>query len=75
MALMHKLPLPTGTATIDAMLKTKTLRFLDLIPEQFTDRQLHERFEILFKNFTRFLIFFSQGRCNVSTGFAIARGI
>lgn len=43
MAQMHKLPLPNEQGTNDAMLKTKTLRFFDLIPEQFTDRQKHER--------------------------------
>lgn len=43
MALMHKLPLSNEQRANDAMLKTKTLRFFDLIPEHFTDRQKHER--------------------------------
>lgn len=43
MALMHKLPLTAEQANKEAMLKTKTLQFLNLIPEQFSDSVKHER--------------------------------
>lgn len=43
MAIMHKLPLSNEELKNDAMLKTKTLQFLDLIPEKFTDAAMHER--------------------------------
>lgn len=43
MASMHKLPLTAEQAAKEPMLKTKTLKFLDLIPEKFTDAAKEER--------------------------------
>lgn len=43
MALMHKLPLSSEQLESDAMLKTKTLHFLNLVPERFTNQTTHER--------------------------------
>jgi ethanolamine kinase len=43
MAKMHKLPLTPEQSTAEPMLKTKTLRFLDLIPQQFADRVKQEK--------------------------------
>lgn len=43
MARMHKLPLKPEDTAKEPMLKTKTLKFLDLIPEQFSDPIKHER--------------------------------
>ena len=43
MARMHKLPLTAEEAAKEPMLKTKTLKFLDLIPETFSDPEKHQR--------------------------------
>lgn len=43
MARMHKLPLAENDTAKEPMLKTKTLKFLDLVPEQFTDPKKQER--------------------------------
>lgn len=51
MAIMHKLPLTTEQLNGDAMLKSKSLKFLDLIPERFTDVTKHERHEHVIKIF------------------------
>lgn len=47
MANMHKLPLTSSQASKEPMLKTKTLKFLDLIPEKFTDITKDERYKII----------------------------
>lgn len=43
MARMHKLPLSAQESAKEPMLLTKTLKFLDLIPEVFSDPTKHER--------------------------------
>lgn len=43
MAKMHKLPLNAEDAAKEPMLKTKIIKFLDLIPERFSDPIKHER--------------------------------
>lgn len=43
MARMHKLPLSPQEAAKEPMLKTKTIKFLDLIPETFSDPEKHKR--------------------------------
>lgn len=43
MARMHKLPLSPDDAEKEPMLKTKTTRFLELIPDTFTDPEKHQR--------------------------------
>lgn len=43
MAKMHKLPLSAEEAAKEPMLKTKTTRFLDLIPDTFSDPEKHQR--------------------------------
>jgi ethanolamine kinase len=43
MARMHKLPLSDEEAAKEPMLKSKTKRFLDLIPETFSDPEKHQR--------------------------------
>lgn len=43
LAKMHKLPLSVEESSKEPMLKTKTLKFLDLIPETFSDPRKHER--------------------------------
>jgi ethanolamine kinase len=43
MARMHKLPLTNEQLQKEPMLKTKTIQFLNLIPERFTDPIKHER--------------------------------
>lgn len=43
MARMHKLPLSAEESAKEPMLKTKTLKFLALIPETFSDPAKHER--------------------------------
>lgn len=43
MARMHKLPLSEEEAAKEPMLKTKTIRFLDLIPDTFSDPEKHQR--------------------------------
>jgi len=43
MARMHKLPLTAEEASKEPMLKTKTLRFLELIPDTFSDPEKHQR--------------------------------
>lgn len=45
MASMHKLPLSESEVCREPMLKSKTLKFLDLIPEKFTDQSKDERYE------------------------------
>lgn len=58
MALMHKLPLSDEQLKSDAMFKTKTLRFLNLIPEKFTNQAIHERYNLHF-HFTQSLRVFA----------------
>lgn len=48
MALMHKLPLSNEQLGCDAMLKKKTMQFLDLIPEKFTNKEINERYSLHF---------------------------
>lgn len=43
MARMHKLPLSSEDLAKEPMLKTKTIKFLDLIPERFSDPVKHDR--------------------------------
>lgn len=43
MARMHKLPLTAEEASKEPMLKTKTIRFLELIPDTFSDPGKHQR--------------------------------
>lgn len=43
MARMHKLPLSAKESTKEPMLKTKTIKFLDLIPDEFCDPAKHQR--------------------------------
>lgn len=43
MARMHKLPLSPQEAAKEPMLKTKTIKFLDLVPETFSDPEKHQR--------------------------------
>lgn len=43
MAKMHKLPLPEAEKSKEPMLKTKTIKFLDLIPDTFSDPEKHQR--------------------------------
>lgn len=43
MARMHKVPLNAKESIKEPMLKTKTLQFLNLVPETFTDPAKHER--------------------------------
>jgi len=45
MANMHKLALTPSQASKEPMFKTKTLKFLDLIPEKFSDQTKDERYE------------------------------
>lgn len=44
MARMHKLPLSPEETIKEPMLKTKTIKFLDLIPETFSDPEKHRRY-------------------------------
>lgn len=43
MARMHKLPLSAEESTKEPMLKTKTIKFLNLVPEKFSDPAKHAR--------------------------------
>lgn len=43
MAKMHKLPLSVDESDKEPMLKTKTAKFLDLVPETFSDPVKHQR--------------------------------
>lgn len=43
MAKMHRLPLTSNQLAKEPMLKTKTLQFLKLIPDKFSDQAKHER--------------------------------
>lgn len=43
MARMHKLPLSPSDVDKEPMLKTKAMRFLELIPDTFTDPEKHKR--------------------------------
>ena len=43
MAKMHKLPLSLEDAAKDPMLKTKMIKFLDLVPDTFSDSKKHQR--------------------------------
>lgn len=43
MARMHKLPFVAGDSQMEPMLKTKSIKFLDLIPETFSDPAKHQR--------------------------------
>jgi hypothetical protein len=74
MALMHKLSL--DKLSTEPMLKTKTLRFLDLIPERFSDERKHERLSRinLHFHFTRKHLLF-QGRHYFSARLKTTRGI
>lgn len=53
MANMHKLPLAPEQASKEPMLKTKTLRFLNLIPEKFSDHAKQERVTAIFPSVTK----------------------
>jgi len=52
MANMHKLPL-SSSQSMEPMLKTKTLKFLDLIPDKFTDQTKDERVKTAFPSVAR----------------------
>jgi ethanolamine kinase len=53
MARMHKLPLTVEQKGEEPMLKTKTLQFLDLIPEKFSDPVKHERISSIFPSVSK----------------------
>lgn len=67
MARMHKLPLSPQEAAKEPMLKTKTIKFLDLIPETFSDPEKHERYYVATAAFKATnSIYMFQGDCNAS---------
>lgn len=43
MARMHKLPLSEEESKMEPMLKTKGIKFIDLVPETFSDAAKNER--------------------------------